>query len=267
MSIVIMDLECTTLGKKERNREIEIIQIGCVKVNYSGDIIDTYIRNVRPIKNPVLSDYCKQLTNISQKDVDTARKFKNVINELYAWIGDSKFILTWGSDGDIWDKNCKFNGVPNKIKNRFIDYQDIIKYKYNTNVVCGLGKIVTQLGIDVPYNHNALNDSLVFYEWLKLRGFNESMFNKDLMKYNYTIDIYKETLGVEEFHSMRYVINDEFGITIRDTVTRLPSFDNEESFSKHFSRFKEDYLEGKLSYENEYTKKYIDNVFSNYVIV
>ena len=75
---MVFDLEFTSWpGSNERNWSLpnedrEIIQIGAVKIETTGDMreVDSFQILVRPLKNPILSDYIVNLTEITQEKVE-----------------------------------------------------------------------------------------------------------------------------------------------------------------------------------------------------
>ena len=110
MNYIIVDLEATC----ERNNRAfnnEIIEIGAVKLNRNLDIIDEFCSFVQPIVNPILTDFCVELTTITQKDVDSADGFITVLNRFLAWIGNEDFFLcSWGYyDKNQFIKDCELH--------------------------------------------------------------------------------------------------------------------------------------------------------------
>ena len=77
MDFVVYDTEYTTwegamarkwLGENEYK---EVIQIGALKVSFPDfEVKDSLKIYIKPQKNPVLSDYCKRLTGITQAEID-----------------------------------------------------------------------------------------------------------------------------------------------------------------------------------------------------
>ena len=96
-----MDLEATciqthwTIGGKmiqaSKSFQNEIIEIGAVKINDSNDkleIIDEFSAFIKPILNPELSDFCIQLTTITQDDINKALGFPLVLHDFREWLGN-----------------------------------------------------------------------------------------------------------------------------------------------------------------------------------
>ena len=86
MYFIIYDLEATCWQGKPITKTQEVIEIGAVKMDLYGEIIEAFSRFVRPVLNPVLSAYCQELTSISQIDINRADTFNNVIEDFQDWI-------------------------------------------------------------------------------------------------------------------------------------------------------------------------------------
>lgn len=102
MRYVIVDLEATCWPNARNPDDQEIIEIGAVHLAHGwGPDTDEFSRFVRPVRQPVLSDFCRDLTSIQQSDVDRADTFPVVFEDFLNWIGPESFILcSWG-DYDV----------------------------------------------------------------------------------------------------------------------------------------------------------------------
>ena len=100
--IALIDLECTCDIAVPLMIEChEIIEIGIVVCDLATEnvtIMDALQLYVRPIENPVLSEFCIQLTGIEQATVDRAKMLAAVLPELHSWIMKNE-IEVWGSWG------------------------------------------------------------------------------------------------------------------------------------------------------------------------
>jgi inhibitor of KinA sporulation pathway (predicted exonuclease) len=98
MNYIIFDLEATCWEKGESGIN-EIIEIGAVKLDDRLEIIDSFNRFIKPVLNPVLSDFCTKLTDIKQDDIDFADTFSDVMKEFEQWVvnEDKQVVLcSWG---------------------------------------------------------------------------------------------------------------------------------------------------------------------------
>jgi len=115
--IHVVDVEATCWAGGEapesqvdRTRPNEIIEIGIARVvigTNSGIPLETPVLDlvkqyyVRPKWYPILSDYCKDLTGISQETVDAASSYPDVLNQMRSELGkDALNDNPWCSWGD-----------------------------------------------------------------------------------------------------------------------------------------------------------------------
>lgn len=151
-TIIIVDLEATCSEKRDIKNEI--IEIGAVKIK-DNKVVDTFDSFVKPILNPKLTDFCKTLTTISQSDVDSAKKFPEVLKEFKSWIGETDFILmSWGNyDKSQFIKDCSLHKVSSSwikehvnIKEKFADIKNIKP--------CGMEKALNIMKIKLDGTHH-----------------------------------------------------------------------------------------------------------------
>ncbi|WP_448118827.1 exonuclease domain-containing protein [Pseudomonas serbica] len=92
-----VDLEatCDEVGESESPRRLAVLPDQMETI----EIVDEFQRFVRPQINPVLTDFCKQLTSIQQADVDGAGTYVEVGQELAAFIARYPN-AAWASWGD-----------------------------------------------------------------------------------------------------------------------------------------------------------------------
>lgn len=104
-----VDLEatCDEVDESESARKLvvvpdqmETIEIGLVLIDLETlEIVDEFQRFVRPQINPTLTEFCKKLTSIQQPDVDGARTYREVGDELRMFAA-SYPNAAWASWGD-----------------------------------------------------------------------------------------------------------------------------------------------------------------------
>lgn len=174
--VVILDTEYTAWpGSAEHswsrpNEYKEIVQIGAILVDTSQFIeIDNINLFVKPVKNPVLSDYFIDLTGIKQKDVDENGIFlKEAVLKFSSWCGFHQ-VYSYGGDEQIIEENCNLLSIPFLFnKHIFKDIRDIFQNhgipvsQYNSgNIIEAFGKKSNL------HNHNALNDVRILLDGLR----------------------------------------------------------------------------------------------------
>ncbi len=150
--IIILDLEATCSEKKDI--ENEIIEIGAVKI-IDGKVVDTFDAFVKPVLNPVLTDFCKELTTIRQEDVDNAKGFKEVFADFMSWIGTSDFeYMSWGFyDRKQFEHDCRMH----KIDTSWTANHTNIKLMFADKTKmrpCGMDKALRLLHIPLEGTHH-----------------------------------------------------------------------------------------------------------------
>ncbi len=98
---LVIDLEATTDEGGWPVHDMEIIEIGASLVNPQGYEVDHFQRFVRPRRRPCLTTFCRQLTHISQHNVDNAESFAHVWPTFERWLNHHRDHLQgWVSWGD-----------------------------------------------------------------------------------------------------------------------------------------------------------------------
>jgi len=111
-----VDLEatCDDVEKSESPRpltvvpdQMETIEIGLVVIDLESlEMVDEFQRFVRPQIHPTLTVFCKKLTSIQQADVDGARTYQEVGDELRMF-AESYPNAAWASWGDYDARQLK----------------------------------------------------------------------------------------------------------------------------------------------------------------
>lgn len=98
---VVFDLEATCwMINAPKGFKNEIIEIGAVKLDYQGNQIGEFSKFAKPKIFPIISDFCNELTTITQNDIDCADNLSNVLVEFFKWVDGSE-LISWGN----YDKN------------------------------------------------------------------------------------------------------------------------------------------------------------------
>ena len=164
MNFIIYDLEATCWDGRPLGEVQETIEIGAVHVNSYGEDLGSFNRFIRPKVNPILSPFCKDLTSITQEDVNRADTFLTVIEEFQDWIGvfDQEYLLcSWGSfDKTQLIKDCDLHEVEADWLEAHINikrqYHDIKKLSRP----CGLRRAVVKEGFEFTgIQHRGISDA------------------------------------------------------------------------------------------------------------
>ncbi len=118
---LIIDVEATCWMTNEGHRgENEIIEIGSVVLDDDCEVLGEIQLFVRPVRNPILSEFCKKLTSIGQLDVDMAQIFPDALADFQKQVEDISgqrlvdlIFCSWGDyDRKQFMKACQYHKIP-----------------------------------------------------------------------------------------------------------------------------------------------------------
>lgn len=114
---IVMDTEYTTWpGARERRwkgpgERREILQIAAIKLDAEGREVSRFLRYVKPVFNPVLSEFTIELTGITQEKVDTEGvPFAQSLREYVEFV-DGLDCWCYGRDDAIIKENAEWFDV------------------------------------------------------------------------------------------------------------------------------------------------------------
>jgi inhibitor of KinA sporulation pathway (predicted exonuclease) len=166
LRFIVFDLEATCWKGRPPNQVQETIEIGALKMNAYGEVVDAFNRFIRPVVNPYLSPFCRELTTIRQEDVDRAETFPRVIEDFQDWAGiyeDNGQIIfcSWGNfDQKQLAQDCRLHDM----EDDWIDPHLNIKRQYQEirrlRRPWGLRHAVTAEGFEFTgVHHRGLSDA------------------------------------------------------------------------------------------------------------
>jgi 3'-5' exoribonuclease 1 len=164
LNYIIFDLEASCWLGRPPHGVNEIIEIGAVKINDYGEVVSTFTKFVKPTVNPILSDFCRKLTSISQADIDRSKTYPSVIQEFQDWIGideESYWLISWGKyDRQQLAADCQLH----KLEEEWLDFHFNLKPAYknlkNLKDEPGLKKAVKLEGFEFTgIHHRAISDA------------------------------------------------------------------------------------------------------------
>jgi len=184
----ILDFEATCVENKTIINQ-EIIQFPSILYKYNIDTqelnrISEFNEYVKPVMNPILTEFCTKLTGITQNDVENANIFKIVLRNHYLWLKnftqmENIIFITFGD----WDLKTMLpnqlkinNNKAHKAYSRWINIKQVFKsvYKYNCS---GMMDVLKYLKINhVGRHHNGYDDCLnisLIFEHLMLQNSKE----------------------------------------------------------------------------------------------
>lgn len=166
-SHVVMDTEYTAWEGSQQRRwtgpgeRREIVQIAAIKFDAEGREIGRFLCYVKPVFNPVLSDYFTDLTGITQEKVDAdGITFAQAMN---AYIEFSRGVDNWcyGRDDEIMAQNAQWFGLAFPMP-AFMDARPLVAITGRDPAVWTSGTVHRIAGIERPgaREHDAMDDCL-----------------------------------------------------------------------------------------------------------
>ena len=164
MNFIVFDLEATCWEGRPPSKVQEIIEIGAVRLNPYGEVTGTFNKFIRPILNPFLSHFCRQLTSIEQHNIDRANGFSEVIEQFQDWaeVFDEDYLLcSWGNfDRKMLIQDCQLHDLEYDWAEQHINlkrqYQELKRLRKSR----GLRSAVTAEGFEFTgIHHRGIDDA------------------------------------------------------------------------------------------------------------
>lgn len=166
--IVVYDTEYTTWeGAADRDwsgpgEYREIVEIGAVIVE-TAEFRELASKTIyiRPVKNPMLSQYFIDLTGVTQKKVDTeGTTLLEAYKEFGEWAKDLS-MYCWGTDEAVMKENAALIGVPFAFdSNRFKNIRAVFEGEGVSTQEYKSSTIPDAFGVSTGFRaHDALNDA------------------------------------------------------------------------------------------------------------
>ena len=198
MNFIILDLEWNGAYSKRYKRFVnEIIEFGAVKVDGNFKIFGTFEALIKPQIGKKISGKIKDLTSITNEDLEGGLQFLQAVSKFRKWSGDC-VIMTWGtSDILTLIENCRYFYGNRRIPflNRYADLQAYCEKMLGCGGgggdQMGLNTAAQALNIDMSKfeHHRAVDDSM-----LELRCF-EKLYNSEALQ------PFIQDAGTEEFYN------------------------------------------------------------------
>lgn len=162
---IIIDFEATC-DLRENPDTIEIIEFPAVVIDANTHKIVNEVQfYVKPVHHPILTQFCTELTGITQEQVDTALEFTPTLHQFMYWLHKNQYtdstIITcsdWDF-GTMFPAQCKVSHL--SIPDRFRTWLDIVKefishyHKYANS----MGEMMEILGIPLTGRvHSGIDD-------------------------------------------------------------------------------------------------------------
>lgn len=158
VNYLILDIEATCWKTMPPDPRTEIIELGAFRVNQFGEVRGKFSRFVKPVLNPTLSDFCRELTSIEQVDVNRARLWPDIVEEFLEWgkIDEEEHtICSWGNfDRKIMAENCVLHCLDPWWTAEHSNLKDLYMKMKRLRQPIGLKKAVEREGFEFTGTHH-----------------------------------------------------------------------------------------------------------------
>lgn len=172
MNLVVFDLEWN-IGYRpklfryhgvELTLRGEIIQIGAVRIDERGEVLDTFEINLKPRIFRKLQHHIAKVTGLTQGDLDAGYPAKEGLQRFLDWAGPDAELAEWGLDDvPVLKQNLFLLGLDETWPCQWYDLQRLFVQAYprKEGESLTLESVVDRLGIPKEEAfHNALDDAL-----------------------------------------------------------------------------------------------------------
>jgi inhibitor of KinA sporulation pathway (predicted exonuclease) len=161
--ICVLDFEAQCVEDQKLECQ-EIIEFPIIIVDVkSQKVIDEYFHHyLKPVIHTTLFDFCKELTGITQEQVDNGKLLQDVLNELDLFLKrvltDKSFIFVTCGDWDL--KQC----LRTEAAYKNIEYPDYLNKWINVKKIfselkginkCGMAGMLYELGLTLEGRHHS----------------------------------------------------------------------------------------------------------------
>jgi inhibitor of KinA sporulation pathway (predicted exonuclease) len=156
---LIVDLEatCSNDGAVPRH-EMEIIEIGVVmQSSRTFEIESEFQAFVRPVRCPELTDFCTELTGITQDDVASVPPFAESLDAMKEWMnafGDA-LCCSWGDyDRNQFIQDCEFHRVAYPLQSAHVNLKAEFSRAFGVKKKLGVTDALRYLGMNFEGSHH-----------------------------------------------------------------------------------------------------------------
>lgn len=156
---LVLDLEATCCNRETIKRhQMEIIEIGAVMVEAQElTIIDQFQTFIKPVRFPILTEFCQSLTTIAQAQVDHAPEYGEAIADLKRWLSNypNSVFGSWGDyDYNQFKQDSQVHKLPFPIAYPHINLKKLFSETQGLSKRYGMAQALELAGIPLAGTHH-----------------------------------------------------------------------------------------------------------------
>ena len=162
---LVVDLEATCCDKQSIPRdEMETIEIGAVLADGNTlAVVDEFCTFIKPVRHPILTSFCTDLTTITQSDVDNAPRYPRAIQDFQQWLENYQHFLfsSWGNyDKTQLQRDSQYHRLPFPISAPHMNIKREFSRKQGLRKACGMSKALALCGLQLSGTlHRGIDDA------------------------------------------------------------------------------------------------------------
>lgn len=156
---LVVDLESTCCDDDSiPTSQMEMIEIGAVF--FCGESlkpVDEFNVFIKPVRHPKLTEFCTNLTSITQADVDSAPNLKQAIAEFNTWLSQYEDYLfcSWGDyDKSQFIQDCDYHDEPYPISAPYINLKKQFSRAQKVRKYQGMAGALRLAGMQLEGTHH-----------------------------------------------------------------------------------------------------------------
>ena len=156
---LIVDLEATCCDKNTVPRNaIETIEIGAVMVDANTlQIIDEFNTFIKPIRHPILTPFCTELTTITQNDIESAPQYPEATQTFKSWLSGYQTMVfcSWGDyDYKQFKQDSDYHRLPFPIAAPHVNIKKLFSQIQRLPKAYGMNYALQLAGLTLQGTHH-----------------------------------------------------------------------------------------------------------------
>lgn len=175
--VIILDIEATCWepeNTRPKNETNDIIEVGLALVDLNSLRIEENVGILVKPERSKVSAFCKQLTTLTQDQVDKGVSFKSACNELKNnWRSKDRTWISWGDyDRKQFERQCREMSIEYPFGQRHMNLKNMFALAYGLDREIGMDKALDQLNLSMKGTHHrgvddAYNIANIFIDTMK----------------------------------------------------------------------------------------------------
>jgi len=120
-------------------------------------IVDEFSIFIKPVIHPELTEFCTELTSITQADVDCAPAYPDAIKCFKDWLYQYEdcIFCSWGDyDKNQFEQDCQYHNISYPFKSGHINIKKLFSHSQNLKKKFGMKGALGKAGLKLNGTHH-----------------------------------------------------------------------------------------------------------------